>query len=102
MGRAREFDPDLPLNEDGVDVTEVRGTPVAVFSPDASPADVADPARRGSRAAVLAGAGLDDPGGRRPAELRSRLSWTALRRDPAGLGPGGSALERWVPGAFSG
>lgn len=32
----REFDPDLPLNEDGVDVTEVRGTPVAVFSPDAS------------------------------------------------------------------
>lgn len=32
----REFDPDLPLNEPGVDVTEIRGRAVALFSPDAA------------------------------------------------------------------
>lgn len=30
----REFDPDLPLNEFGVDVTEIRGESIALFSPD--------------------------------------------------------------------
>ncbi|MCT1368426.1 glycoside hydrolase family 76 protein [uncultured Kocuria sp.] len=32
----REFDPDLPLNEPGIDVTEIRGDSVALFSPDAT------------------------------------------------------------------
>lgn len=32
----REFDPDLPLNEDGIDVREVRGEPVVLFSTDIS------------------------------------------------------------------
>ncbi|MCP3425802.1 hypothetical protein NBM05_07225 [Rothia sp. AR01] len=32
----REYDPDLPLNEIGVDVTEIRNSAVAVFSPDAA------------------------------------------------------------------
>lgn len=32
----REFDPDLPLNEPGIDVTEIRGQAVALFSPDAT------------------------------------------------------------------
>lgn len=30
----REFDPDLPLNEPGIDVTEIRGEPVVLFSTD--------------------------------------------------------------------
>ncbi|MDY6051217.1 MAG: glycoside hydrolase family 76 protein [Rothia sp. (in: high G+C Gram-positive bacteria)] len=30
----REFDPDLPLNEPGIDPTEIRGEAVALFSPD--------------------------------------------------------------------
>lgn len=32
----REFDPDLPLNEPGVDVNEIRGESVVLFSPDAT------------------------------------------------------------------
>ncbi|WP_129360487.1 glycoside hydrolase family 76 protein [Rothia uropygioeca] len=32
----REYDPDLPLNEPGVDVNEIRGDSVVLFSPDAS------------------------------------------------------------------
>lgn len=31
----REYDPDLPLNEPGIDVTEIRGNSVVLFSPDA-------------------------------------------------------------------
>ena len=30
----REFDPDLPMNELGIDPTEIRGEAVALFSPD--------------------------------------------------------------------
>lgn len=30
----REFDPDLPLNERGIDVSEIRGEPVVLFSTD--------------------------------------------------------------------
>ena len=30
----REFDPDLPLNEFGIDVNEIRGESIALFSPD--------------------------------------------------------------------
>ncbi|MDO4917803.1 MAG: glycoside hydrolase family 76 protein [Rothia sp. (in: high G+C Gram-positive bacteria)] len=30
----REFDPDLPMNEVGIDPTEIRGEAVALFSPD--------------------------------------------------------------------
>lgn len=32
----REYDPDLPLNEPGIDVTEIRGESVVLFSPDAT------------------------------------------------------------------
>lgn len=30
----REFDPDLPLNERGIDVREIRGEPLVLFSTD--------------------------------------------------------------------
>jgi predicted alpha-1,6-mannanase (GH76 family) len=57
----REYDPDLPLNEPGVDVSEIRGSAVAVFSPDAA---------RHSSEALGAGAGV---------ELSSQVqAWTIL------------------------